>query len=291
MIIKGDNIRLIVADSQEKQLEIKNDFQDLFKNVFDKDINDVKWMHYYVNNQLGVTVSFAMYDEDIMVGHGGIIPQRLKSKGGNRVNYFLQTAVMFRKEYQNLALFKELMDTISNYVKKNKTFVLAFPNAKSYLPFVKLLGWKLVTEYSIKQFSMDKKNQSLDVDCSEAGTDYTYEIEKSEDFKKWRGELNNLRTMETGEFSLIYKEYEGNLEILDISIYAKDTLIPASQITERLGYRKVNIPECFFDVLSLDHLAFSATVGIPQKMCFWPAQFGGLQYREIKPSMLLSDIF
>lgn len=289
MVKKTANKKLIFIDTKEKQLEIKRDFQDLFLSTFKKPISDKQWQHFYLNVPFGQTISFVYYDNDIMVAHGGLIPQRLISKRGEKVEYFLQTAIMVREKYQNLLLFKELMDAIDSYVAGSGSFVVAFPNKNTYLPFVKMLRWKMVLEYDIKQYSL-KEGEPGNIQIG-SGYDLPYEIDKNETFMRWRSDLNNMQVLKEEDFEMVYKDYDGSLEILDIYLKDQSIRIPTCDVMRKIGYRKVNIAGCFAHQVSFKDLFLVGTVGITQRMCFYPFNHEKYRYEDIKPSLLLSDVF
>lgn len=285
-----EQLKRIILDTEKKQLEHKQDFQDLFSEVFERPMADEQWKHFYINAPMGTTISFVYYHNSNMVAHGGLIPQRLISKNNDRIDYFLQTAVMVRKDYQNLILFKELMDTIDSYVTDRGTFSLAFPNKRTYLPFVKMLGWRLVREYSIRQY---KRGTGPLGKTEEPAAEpvFQYEIYKNEPFINWRREPNKFQFLRTADFELIYKDYEGSFEILDVSLKKKGFYIPALDVMEKCGYGSINIAGCFSGLFLLEGLAFEKTVGIPQRMCLYPSMYEKIKYEGIKPSLLLSDVF
>lgn len=278
-----------LADTTAKQLKIKKDFQGLFQESFDMSMSDYQWEHFYLKAPFGQTISFVYYFDNTMVAHGGLVPQQLISENGETFDYFLQTAVMVKKGYKNLALFKELMDSIGTYINNCKSFTIAFPNKQTYLPFVKMLGWKMVREYSIGQYEL-KEGYLEDMQKYDKG-DFQYEIYKNEAFMNWRRELNGFKLLREDKFELIYKDYEGSFEILDISLKDKGFSIPIGDIMRKFEYQRANIPQCFSHYIFFKDLFFTKTIGIPQRMCFYPLLHKRCKYEEIKPSLLLSDVF
>ena len=286
------DINLFIADTREKQLKIKSDFQDLFLQVFQKSLNTIQWEHFYLNCPRGQTVSFTYYYKNIMIAHGGLIPQQLMSNGGRIVDYFLQTGIMVRKEFQNLVMFKNLMDKISGYVEEQDRFSLAFPNNNAYLPFVKMLGWNPVREYSIIQFKIiDGNDTYLTGGQGPEHETFEYDLDLDSKFVLWRGELNKLFESANDEYKIFFKDHEGSLEVMYASLCRKGGFIPISKIAAESGFQSVNLPECYLGIISLENLQREKEVGIAQKMCFYPFQVNNLSYESIKPSLLLSDVF
>jgi len=289
MVDNAVKMKFIMIDTREKQLDIKKDFQDLFLDAFKKPMSDVQWEHFYINCPVGQTISFVCYDGALMVAHGGLIPQRLLSKSGEKIDYFLQTAIMVREKYQTLVLFKELLDRMTDYVTNHRSFVVAYPNKNTYLPFVKMLGWRMVRQYDIGQYVV--KEGAVTEEKIGEQSDFEYEINKDAQFIRWRGESNGSKSLKTADFEIIYKDYYGSLEILDVSVSGKDIRIQVCDILKQLGCNSVNVAECFLGLITLDGLAFNKKVGIPQRMCFYPAEYDECRYDRIRPSLLISDVF
>lgn len=278
-----------MADTRARLLEIKQDIQELFLEVFERPFTDKEWEHFYLNNPAGQTISFFCYNGKELVAHGGIIPQQLFAHTKEIIPYFLQTGIMVRKKYQTLVLFKELMDAIHSYIEKKNTFVIAFPNDKTYLPFVKMLGWTCVKQFAIGHYEYNAGASFQE--SSDNNTEYLFEIHKTPEFLRWRGELNGLQEVKTREFDMEYKDYQGSFEILDLKVYQQGWRIPLSDMVRQRGYKTANIPECFLPFLSLKDMGSCGTVSIMQRMCFYPFSYNKCRYDRIRPTLLLSDVF
>ncbi len=263
----------------------------MFNRVFGKQLSDETWGHYYLNSPYGTSAVFAAYSGKEIIAHGGLIPQKLVSRDGEEYDYYLQTAIMVEKEHRDLHVFKKLMDEIHQYVMERKVFVMAFPNDQSFMPFVKLLKWRNVREYNIYQYVLADDGALPDQNYKDTEYDFTHLLDQDDEFMKWRGELNHLKIIEKDGCKVVYKDYDGALELLDVSARKRGIKISVRKITDSLGYSKVNIPECFFNMLDLKGLSLEGAVGIPQRMCLYPFSIDSVEYKGIKPSLLLSDVF
>lgn len=284
-------MEIIRTEGRQQLLSLKDDAQDLFKRVFGKQMSDEAWRHYYLDSPFGTSTVFVSYSGRDIIAHGGLIPQKLISRGGKEYDYYLQTAIMIEKEHRNLHIFKKLMDEIHKHISERGVFDLAFPNDQSYLPLIKLLEWQNVREYNIYQFVLGDDCSTSVQSYQDTEQDFTYFLNLDEEFLRWRGEMNHLSIFEEEGCKVIYKDYEGALEFLDVSVLKKGVRISVSKIADSLGYSKVNIPECFFNMLDLKGLSLVGTVGIPQRMCVFPSNIDSVEYKGIKPSLLLSDVF
>ena len=284
-------MEIIRVEGEQQLLNLKEDVQALFNSVFGKQLSDETWGHHYLNSPDGTSAVFAAYSGKDIIAHGGLIPQKLVLRDGEEYDYYLQTAIMIEKEHRNLHNFKKLMDEIHQYVMEREAFVLAFPNDQSFMSFVKLLEWRNVREYNIYQYILADHCASSDQYDKDTEHDFTHYLNLNDEFLKWRGELNHMKIFEEEGCKVVYKDYEGALELLDVSVRKRGIRVSVSEITDSLGYSKVNIPECFFNMLDLKGLSLVGTVGIPQRMCLFPSSIDRVEYKEIKPSLLLSDVF
>lgn len=283
----AQTVDIICAEGATKLSAIKKDVQNLFYSVFEKPLTDNAWEHFYLNAPPGSSTSFVCYIGSDLVAHGGLIPQRLMSKDGKAHDYYLQTAIIVNKEYRNLRIFKELMDAIHRYVTDKGTFVLAFPNKNTYSAFIKMLQWRKIREYNIRQYTLADDTTPSGEDSRDVKVNYGYFLSLDEAFLKWRGELNHLKVYEKEQYKIVYKDYKGALELLD----AQGRDLNCKEIMAFLGYDRINIAECFLPLGSLEGLSYRQNVGIPQRMCVYPANYTVLDYESIRPSLLLSDVF
>jgi len=280
----GKPIEIACVQTPKELIGIKAGVQALFFDVFGKRLNDKAWEHYYLNSPYGNAAVFIAMVGSRIIAHGGIIPQLLGSVTGESIPYYLQTAIMVDEKYRNLIVFKKLMDAIHSYVEAKKTFVIAFPNDHSFGPFVKLLKWKKITEYNISQY--EECNSNCSGATGSAG-EYRYDIKIDRQFLSWRGELNGIKKEETSNYKMICKEYEGALEIL----YVDGHGIDFREIMKRTAHKRINIPDCFLPYGKMDGLIRVGQVGIPQRFCAYPGESDKMKYSDIKPSLLLSDVF
>lgn len=280
-------IDIVCLDTAKKLNVVKGDVQSLFGEVFHKPLTDKAWEHYYINAPDGNAVSFICHWEGKLVAHGGIIPQKLIAKDGSVQSYFLQTAVMVASKFRTLHVFKKLMDAIHAFVEGQRSFVLAYPNDQSYSPFIKLMQWNQIREYVIRQYALADRGQATPPQAAEQKEDYKYRLILDEAFLRWRGELNGMKVYGSAGQQMIYKDYVGSLEILDL----QGEGFALKDIAEELGYETVNIPDCFLPYCSLNGLKFGHDVGSRQRMCVYWGVFKTINCQSIKPSLLLSDVF
>ncbi|OVE81660.1 hypothetical protein BVY03_03405 [bacterium K02(2017)] len=285
--IKSGKMKFNIYKNKNELLSIKDNVQNLFKMVFNRSLTDNEWEHYYLNSPLQDVVSFVGYENDTLIAHGAIIKQQLKDDQGNIFSYFIQTAIMVHPEHRNLLCFNSLMQTIHDYVNSANTFVMAFPNDNSYGPFIQMLRWHKITEYKIKQYSFAKEDIDRAENSQVDQQDYQYSLNIDERFFKWRSELNNMKLHNLDPGNIIYKDYEGALEILDVN--GKNVLL--KNIMQQLGFEKVNLPDCFLASVNMNGLSFNIEVGNTQRMCVYPNKSKNIDYAAIKPSLLFSDVF
>lgn len=277
---------ITILDNPSQLRSNQANIQALYANAFNNTLSDDSWRHFYLQAPLGCAKSFVCYVDNTLIAHGGIIPQQLSSVTGQTYDYFLQTAIMIEKRYRNLSVFCALLNAIQQYVDERDTFVLAFPNDNSYLPFTKILKWRPIREYSIQQYKLNKdsaQNESRD----SSQIDFDWQLHLDARFLKWRSELNDMRRYEKKHNFIFYKEYNGALDLLDMT----GENVSFMEVMVDLNYKYINIPECFLPYGSTSGLTYMQDVGIRQRMCVYPANNSTVYYQTIKPSLLLSDVF
>ena len=71
---------------------------------------------------------------------------------GKEFDYFLQTGLMIKSNYRDLHLFTMLMHRVHSIVDDKKQFVMAFPNKTAILPFRRILNWRQLYQFHIRQY-------------------------------------------------------------------------------------------------------------------------------------------
>ena len=287
MMSSAQAIDVFCLDTVNKLTAVKTGLQLLFLDVFRKPLTDAAWEHYYLNGPYGIATSFVVSSEGRLVAHGGVIPQQLVSPSGKIQRYFLQTGVMVAPQFRTLHIFQKLIDTIDAYVENQQTFVMAFPNQQSFSPLIRMMMWKQIRESGIRQYGVSNDGQGAASSLIEWFDDYECRLILDRKFLEWRSELNHMKVIQHGGAQIIYKDYEGSLEILDV----QGRGFSFRELAAELRYQSINIAECFLSSGTLEGLTYRQNIGIQQRMCVYPEQIAGMNYQGIQPSILLSDVF
>jgi len=275
------------SSTPEELQTVKPAVQALFKSVFGKPLTDRAWEHYYLNAPQGCSHSFDCFIEGRLAAHGGIIPQLLADDAGNSHRYFLQTGIMIDQQHRNLRLFNDLMQAIHVFVRDQQTFVIAFPNDNTFLPFTKMLKWRFVNEYRIRQYARASTPGTQPPGGKVPAGEYRFALPLDTPFLQWRTELNNMSVLNGEGYCVVWKDYEGTMEILEI----RGSGVPFADIMTGKGYAAINIPDSLLPQGEVEGLAYIKDVGIPQRFCAYPSEYARIAYEDIKPSLLLSDVF
>ena len=141
-----------IHDNIQSLRNIKFDVQILFLEVFKRRLTDQLWGHFYENGPYGCATAISVSKGSSLVGFVGLLPQKLISTSGKEFDYFLQTGLMIKSNYRDLHLFTMLMHRVHSIVDDKKQFVMAFPNKTAILPFRRILNWRQLYQFHIRQY-------------------------------------------------------------------------------------------------------------------------------------------
>lgn len=125
---------------------------ELFKNAFPKSNKFSKeyltWQ--YIDNPMGLAVSFNAYKDKCLVAHYATIPIKMIINNNEKLGLLsLNTAT--DPQHQGRGLFKELANRTFEYAKeKGYEFVIGAANANSTHGFLKKLGFYLISPLDVK---------------------------------------------------------------------------------------------------------------------------------------------
>lgn len=278
------DLSLKIIQDEKTFKSVQSQIQDLFLEVYGRRFSNKEFEHYYLKSPYGLSSLFALYEQDQLVGSTAIIPQKLKSTDEKiQIYYYLQSGMMIKKEHRNLNALNIIMKAIHQRVDDEKTFVMAFPNEKSFLPLTRVFKWKHVRDFSINQY---RQGHSLS-EKQASNENYLYDLIFDDSFFKWRQEINQMSFFESSQGKIFYKDYKGQLEVL----YAHGLGIEVTSLATRLQKEVINIPSCLGAEINLEGLKKAGEIGNTQRLCIYPNHHPLIDYSKIRPSMLLSDVF
>lgn len=262
----------IVTTSEEKQ-KWKNDFQDFFRTVYERDLSDESWEHQFLHSPYENSALFLAFDSDNIIGSALMIPQKLSTIGFEGT-YYLWTTSAIKKEYRSQGIYAEILKMQREYAKGNKKdFIFAFPNKLAY-PVVKLFGgfkdlYKTdLVETSLHMLDLDHIENSLLID---------------EDFFKWRFEHKDYLFYQLDDKIIISKKFGDTLDVL--AIYTEDTLKNID-----LNIEIENIPEKIITIETFLKENSKAKTLDKLSGTYFPIN-QDIDYTSIKLNLLMSDVF
>lgn len=261
-----------VTDKSYKK-KLKDEFQSFFKSVYDRELSDIDWEHYFVNSPYEDSALFLAIDKEKIIGSALMIPQNFYSENYEG-KYYLWTTSAIKKEYRSQGIYAELLKMQREYAKdKKKDFIFAFPNKLAY-PVVKLFGgfkdlYKVnLVKASITDLKLQDIDNSLLIDS---------------EFFKWRFEHKDYLFYKLDDNIIISKKFEDTLDVL--AIYKKETFeninfkiesgsIPCSINTIKTFLKENSVSEVL-NTLNGTYFPINRNI----------------DYSSIKLNLLMSDVF
>lgn len=150
-------MQIKIISSTAEARAVVDDVALLFRHCFARELDLQRWSQLYFYNPYGDPVIALGYDEDTLIGYSGMVPQQLLGRYGESYPYWLSISLMLHPQYrEGFASFYELFGSITNAAKERKIpFLLAFPNANSFLLLKHCFGWKLLHETELYNWQPD----------------------------------------------------------------------------------------------------------------------------------------
>lgn len=142
-------MQIKVIDSVEEARSIIDDVATLFRTCFHRELDRRRWAQYYFLNPYGAPlVTLAYNDDGVLIGHSGMIAQKLLANNGTEYPYCLSISLMVDPQHrEGFSTFYELFGAATNAASdRGVPFMLAFPNANSFLLLKHGFGWRELVE-------------------------------------------------------------------------------------------------------------------------------------------------
>jgi GNAT superfamily N-acetyltransferase len=139
----------------------EREIQDLFRFVFGKEMGKTEserhWEWEFKENPSGPGEILLAVDQDRIVGHYAVIPQRFKVKG-RRVMGTLSLDTMVHPDYQGQRIFTRLALALYDDIGgKGMPLTYGFPNKNSIHGIVNKLRWEEIAVLPVLQKTIDSK--------------------------------------------------------------------------------------------------------------------------------------
>jgi hypothetical protein len=243
----------------------------LFQICFNEGLDYPLWEWAYLNNPVGDPIIAVALEDGCIVAHYAMIRMPFV-ENGNILEGYLSMTTMVHPNFRKYGLFVELANMAYSQANKN-SFVYGFPNANSLPGFKKRLEWMISTDYYIASV----EDHLLPIYQGSLASEKSKEIEldlSNPEFLAWR--LSKPGCKYQSERSLIYKEHEGAIDLMNIDTEG----LPFFYKSKRL-----------FNILTNDESLVSASNS------FHAYNFGvrGLGTKRnldsFRPTLIMSDVF
>jgi hypothetical protein len=204
----------------------------LYKVCFNLSLDFKRYDFWYKKDNIYTSI-VAEDNDGIIVGHNAFVVNKYLYQGDEITVSLSSGGMVDNLKVKSPGLFLLLIKaTISNFTSD---LVIAFPNKNANVFWTKILKYKTLTEnyYSITPHTL---NLSFNKEV-------IFDWRRTNDFIQFRSKNNWKNTYEyisIGDFELIYKVYNDNIELFYINKISKEFIQALSQIFHK-GYKKANI--------------------------------------------------
>lgn len=224
-----------------KKTEIKDleGIRRLYKVCFNLEMNIDRYNYWYLKN--GEYCSTICVMDNQVVAHNAFI-SNIYSINNNNIKVAISSGGMVDSGLVKTPgmFLKILKHSISNY---NGDAIIAFPNSKAEPFWTKILKFDTIYE---NYFSLVKEN--LNYDFKES---IRFKLSRNNKFIEYRTNLNPKYKYEKillNEQEVIYKEYNGHIELIYINMISPDLLKILEGIFN-MGFERLNIINIYKEAL------------------------------------------
>ncbi len=272
----------------------------LFSICYAKPIDPTIWNKFYLNAPTGaatgVPIGVLINRESDLLGFYGLVPQRLVAPNG-RVDYMLGIMLMLHPDFRAAEVFVELIRAaMAAASAEGARFVMGFPNAQSYLPLVRLCGWRLLLDTVFVEFPAKetaKREEDLEISPIPApatGDEWCVPY-RDPAYMSWRSARHRYRMVAADGVQVVYKIFESRtLDIMDAVRETReaDALAALKHLAATERCDRVLLTRHHAERLALPEGALKSAGAYTLRMCVYPAVdlTGGIHL-----SLLMSDVF
>jgi hypothetical protein len=267
----------------------------LFQRCFQRELDHERWAQYYFHNPYGAPlVTLARNQAGELIGHSGMIAQQLVDRHGVTYPYCLSISLMIDPQYrEGFATFYTLFGAATQAAQERQVpFLLAFPNANSFLLLRHGFGWRELCESGLFNWqpNLTKPPETLrPLERFRLGDEVNHPSDAT--YRQWRSlactyhaELVNERT------AVIYKLLgDGVLNVLDLYSEAPEYgAADLAALAVHTGTIMVRLSGVHARAAGLHEQALHPHSDYRLRLCYAP-----LNRHPPRPrfSLLLSDVF
>jgi hypothetical protein len=288
-------MQISLLTSVEEARAVYGEVAALFQRCFQRELDRERWAQYYFHNPYGAPlVTLARNQAGELIGHSGMIAQQLVDRHGKIYPYCLSISLMIDPQHrEGFTTFYTLFGAATRAAQEREVpFLLAFPNANSFLLLRHGFGWRELFEsglFNWQPASVSPPETLRPLACFGLGDEVSHPCDDT--YRQWRSractyhsELVNERT------AVIYKLLEdGVLNILDVQAeQPAEGAHDLAALASHTGALMIRLSGIHARAAGLPEHALRQHSDYRLRLCYVP-----LMRHSPRPrfSLLLSDVF
>lgn len=289
-------MQIRVIDTVEEARAINEDVATLFRTCFNRELDRRRWAQYYFLNPYGAPLVALSYNDDgVLVGHSGMIPQRLLASDGTGYDYCLSISLMVDPQHrEGFKTFYDLFTAATNAARdRGVPFLLAFPNANSYLLLKHGFAWRDLVDTRLYDWQPDQtlcqSGPRVPLERFRLGDEIGHPYDAT--YREWRSHACPYHAeLVNDRMAIIYKLLDdGILTVLDVQTtrpeHAADDL---GTLVAATGAAKLRMSGVHAQALGFDLATLTRHGDYRLRLCYTPLI---TDPPPLRFSLLLSDVF
>jgi len=289
-------MRIEILHSVEEARAILEEAAALFRVCFNRELDRRRWSQLYFLNPYGpplVTLGYS--DAGELIGYSGMIPQKLLGADGQEYDYSLSISLMVDpRRREGFATFYSLFSAATTAARERGVpFLLAFPNANSYLLIKHGFGWRDLVETRLYDWQPEQPELSAatvtPLERFRLGDEIGHPFDAT--YRQWRSYDCPYRAdLVNNRLALIYKlTDDGILTILDAQTDRPDRVArDLGALLAHTGAARARMSGVHAQALGFDLAALSQHGDYRLRLCYAPLT---AEPPTMRFSLLLSDVF
>jgi len=289
-------MRIEILHSVEEARAILDEAANLFRVCFNRELDRRRWSQLYFLNPYGpplVTLGYS--DEGELIGHSGMIPQKLVDASGREYDYSLSISLMVDpRRREGFATFYTLFSAATSAARERGVpFLLAFPNANSYLLIKHGFGWRDLVESRLYDWCPEQPGPTtasvVALERFRLGDEIGHPFDAT--YRQWRSYDCPYRAEVVNDrLALIYKlADDGILTVLDAQTDHPDSVThDLGALLAHTGATRVRMSGVHARALGFDLATLSQHGDYRLRLCYAPLT---AEPPTMRFSLLLSDVF
>ncbi|MCS6880182.1 MAG: GNAT family N-acetyltransferase [Oscillochloridaceae bacterium] len=289
-------MRIEVLHSVEAARAILDEAAALFRVCFNRELDRRRWSQLYFLNPYGPPLVTLAYNEaGELIGHSGMIPQKLVDAGGREYDYSLSISLMVDPRHrEGFATFYSLFSAATAAARERGVpFLLAFPNANSYLLIKHGFGWRDLVESRLYDWhphpSAPSSVMVTPLERFRLGDEIGHPFDAT--YRQWRSYDCPYRAeLVNDRLALIYKLTDDRiLTVLDAQTdYPESAAHDLGALLAHSGATRARMSGVHAQALGFDLATLRLHGDYRLRLCYAPLS---AQPPTMRFSLLLSDVF